>query len=213
MNQLPIMVDLKDRCVVVVGGGAIAQQKVETLLSAAASVRLISPTLTERLTQLASEGQIDYRAKRFEESDLDGTWLVIAATDNSEINERVYQAAEERRIFCNTVDYRPLCSFITPAIVERGEILVAISTQGGSPALAQELKRVIATAIGDEYVEFLEMLRNLRPTIRRDIPDQTVRSRVFHKLVDSDILALLRAGKRSEAEASSQTIINSFTQS
>src|SRR5262249_27123130 len=158
-------------------------QKVETLLGAAASVRLISPTLTERLTVLATEGQFDYRAKLFEESDLDAAWLVIAATDNSEINQRVYQAAEERRIFCNTVDYRPLCSFITPAIVERGEILIAISTQGGSPALAQELKRVITKAIGDEYVEFLEMLRDLRPAIRRDIPDQAARSRIFHELV------------------------------
>jgi precorrin-2 dehydrogenase/sirohydrochlorin ferrochelatase len=211
MKQFPVMLDLNGRLVLVVGGGKIAEAKISSLLETGANITIMSPSLTNDLSTLAAQGKISYTARTFEDKDLDNCWLVIAATNDSDTNEQVYRAAEARRIFCNVVDYRPLCSFVTPAIVERGDITVAISTSGGSPALAQELKRVITEAIGEEYVQLLEILRDLRSDVRAKVTDQARRSLIFHKIVESDALALLKAKKRREAEALAQQIIDGLS--
>jgi len=213
MKQFPAILDLTGRKVVVVGGGNIAQTKIENLLETGPKIVVIAPSISDPLANLAREGKIAHEARNFEDADLDNSWLVIAATNDSEINEKVYRAAEARQIFCNVVDYRPLCSFVTPAIVERGDITVAITTSGGSPALAQELKKVIGDAIGQEYVELLEILRDLRPMVRARVSDQVKRSLIFHRIVESDALALLRLDKRQEAEALAKKIIAELSQS
>lgn len=200
MKYYPVFLDLRDRWVLVVGGGSVAERKVAQLLEADARVRVISPELTPMLTQLAQAGQITYRPGEFEEVDLDGVWLVIGATDDAQVNQRVAQAARRRNLFCNIVDGPSLCSFLAPAIVARGDVLIAISTSGCSPALAQRLKREIAAYVGQEYAQLADLMSRWRALVMEKIPHQQQRAELFHLLVESDILDLLRAGQWSEAE-------------
>jgi precorrin-2 dehydrogenase/sirohydrochlorin ferrochelatase len=200
MNYYPAFLDLRDRLVLVVGGGLVAERKVALLLASGVRARVVSPSVTPALDRLAQTKEIAYRQGEFDESDLDDVWLVIGATDDRHVNQRVAQAAERRRLFCNIVDVPPLCSFIAPAVVERGDVLIAISTSGCSPALAQRLKREIAHHIGQEYAQLADVLSRWRPKVLDEIPDQKRRAEVFHRLVESDVLNLLRAGQREKAE-------------
>jgi len=195
-----IFIDLRDRWVLVVGGGQVAEHKVVQLLGSGARVQVVSPDLTPTLTQLAQAGEISYRRGEFGETDLDGVWLVISATNDAQVNERVAQAAERRHLFCNIVDVPPLCSFLASAIVARGDVLIAISTSGRSPALAQRLKREIAAHVGQEYAQLADLMSRWRVQVMEKIPEQQQRAELFHLLVESDILDLLRAGQRDEAE-------------
>lgn len=200
MRYYPVFLDLQNRSVLVVGGGPVAERKVIPLLEAGARVRVVSPNLTPRLRQMVAHGEIAHRPGRFHETDLDGVCLVIGATGDVEVNARIARAAERRRLFCNIVDAPSLSSFIAPAVITRGDILIAISTSGRSPALAVRLKREIAALIGQEYARLAELLGRWRAQITRLIPHQRRRARLFHQLVESDILELLRAGCSPEAE-------------
>ncbi|RMG47841.1 MAG: bifunctional precorrin-2 dehydrogenase/sirohydrochlorin ferrochelatase [Acidobacteria bacterium] len=207
MRYYPVVLDLQNRPVLVVGGGPVAERKVISLLEAGARVRVVSPNLTARLRQMVDQGEIAHRPGRFRETDLDGVCLVIGATDDVEANARIARAAERRRLFCNIVDAPSLSSFIAPAVITRGDILIAISTSGQSPALAIRLKREIAALIGQEYARLAELLGRWRSQIMRSIPNQRLRARLFHRLVESDILELLRAGCPSEAERRARQLI------
>jgi precorrin-2 dehydrogenase/sirohydrochlorin ferrochelatase len=211
MEYYPVFLDLHDRWVLVVGGGQVAERKVTQLLESGARVRVVSLDLTLRLTQLAQAGRIAYRQGEFDERDLDGVWLAIGATDDSRVNKQVAQAAAPRNVFCNIVDVPSLCSFLSPAIVMRGDVQIAISTSGRSPALAQRLKREIATQVGPEYAQLADLMSQWRSQVMEKIPHQQQRAEVFHRLVESDILDLLRAGRRDEAEQRARELIEQAT--
>jgi precorrin-2 dehydrogenase len=156
--------DLTGRRCVVVGSGKMAREKVEGLLAAGADVALVSPEV--------------YDASR-----LDDVWLVVAATDETELQRRVYDDAEERRIFCNVADVPQLCSFILPALHRRGPITVAVSTGGASPALAQWLRDRFAAQIGFEHEQLAGELRRLRPWVKKNLHTYEERRDYFRELV------------------------------
>ena len=199
MRYYPVYLDLKDRAVLVVGGGLIAEGKAIQLVEAGARVRVVSPDLTPRLTELAERGQIEYRQSKFESGDLNGVTLVISATNDQAANENVAHLAAELGLLHNVVDQPALCSFITPALITRGDLQISVSTGGGSPSVAQRVRREIGELIGDEYGEFLEIAAEMRAEAKRLIPDFERRRQVLHAFAESQVIEILREGQREEA--------------
>jgi precorrin-2 dehydrogenase/sirohydrochlorin ferrochelatase len=183
------------RCLVV-GGGDVGLEKVEGLLSCDAAVTLIAPRAHPELAALAAEGSIEWLAKAYEQGDLEGAFLAIAATDDSEINIAVYEDAERRAMLVNVVDVPPLCNFILPAIVRSGPLAIAISTAGASPALAKRMKREIAEQFGEPYARLAVMLNDVRGWAKATLPTYRERKEFFESIVNGqpDPIALLRDG-------------------
>ena len=161
----PMFVKLEGRRCVVVGGGPIAESKVESLLASCASVTVVSPALTETLERLQRLGAFAWYARRFEATDLPGAFLVIAATSDDATNDAVYREADRAGILCNAVDQPPRCHFYFPAVVRRGALQIAISTAGLSPSLAQRLRKELEAQIGPEYEEWLGWLGKIRAAL------------------------------------------------
>jgi siroheme synthase-like protein len=185
------------RCLVV-GGGSVGLEKVEGLLACDARVHVIAPDTCAELRELAAEGTIEWSERTFAPGDLEGHFLAIAATSDTDVNVAVFDEAESRSMLCNVVDVPPLCSFILPAIVRSGPIAVAISTAGASPALAKRMKREIADLFGDEYAELAGLLNDVRGWAKATLPTYDDRKCFFEGIVngDPDPIALLRAGDR-----------------
>lgn len=212
MRYYPIHLDLQERPVLVVGGGVIAEGKAEQLIAARAQVRVVSPTLTARLAEWHAQGLLTWREGKFDESDLDGIVLVISATDDQTTNKTVAQAADARGLLYNIVDQPALCSFITPALVTRGELQISISTGGGSPTVAQLVKQRIAETIGEEYGELLRLSAQLRTGLRARGVGYDERRDLLKAFVAAEVLALLRAGRVTEAEQLAQAVLASATE-
>jgi len=201
MRYYPIYLDLKGRDVLVVGGGAVAEGKALQLLEAGARVTVVSPQLTEALRAAADRGEITHLGGSFAEGDLNGMFLVIGATDDRKVNEKVARAARERGTLCNVVDQPDLCNFITPALVTRGELQISVSTGGGSPTLTQRVKREVAALIGEEYGVLLELAAEMRAEAKDRIADFERRKEALRAFVESAALDLIRARRRDEARA------------
>jgi precorrin-2 dehydrogenase/sirohydrochlorin ferrochelatase len=185
------------RCLVV-GGGSVGLEKVEGLLASEARVHVIAPEAHPELRALAEAGDIEWSARPFAPGDLDGHFLAIAATSDTDVNIAVFDEAERRAMLCNVVDVPPLCSFILPAIVRTGPIAIAISTAGSSPALAKRMKREIGELFGTEYAELAGILNDIRGWAKATLPTYDDRKRFFEGIVngDPDPIGLLRAGDR-----------------
>jgi precorrin-2 dehydrogenase / sirohydrochlorin ferrochelatase len=201
MRYYPIYLDLKGRDVLVVGGGAIAEGKALQLVEAGARVTVVSPELTESLRAAADSGKITHLGGSFAEGDLNGAYLVISATADRKVNEKVAKAAKERGLLCNVVDQPDLCNFITPALVTRGALQISVSTGGGSPTLTQRIKREVAELIGEEYGVLLELATEMRAEAKNRIADFERRKEALRAFVESDALDLIRAGRLDEARA------------
>jgi precorrin-2 dehydrogenase/sirohydrochlorin ferrochelatase len=187
---------LGGRRAVVVGGGDVGLEKVEGLLACDADVTLVAPNAVEPLRRLAEEGSIRWERRAYEPSDLEGTFIVIAATGDTDVNIRVYEDAERRAMLVNVVDVPPLCNFILPAIVRTGPLAIAISTAGASPALAKRMKREIAESFGEPYARLAEILNDARGWAKDTLPTYQDRKVFFESIVngDPDPVELLRAG-------------------
>jgi precorrin-2 dehydrogenase / sirohydrochlorin ferrochelatase len=183
------------RCVVV-GGGEIGLEKVEGLLACDGRVVLIAPEIEPALEQLAEEGSIEWIRRRYERGDLEGTFMAIAATNDTDVNIGVYNDAEERAMLVNVVDVPPLCNFILPAIVRTGPLAIAISTAGASPALAKRMKAQISETFGPEYARLAVLLNDVRGWAKGTLPTYQDRKAFFEDIVngDPDPIELLRAG-------------------
>jgi siroheme synthase-like protein len=166
MSLLPIFVKLQDRLVVVVGGGAVAEGKIEGLFAAAARVRVVAPVVTPRTREWIEQKRVEWRAEAFEPRHLDGAFLVIAATSAPGVNEGVFREADARGILCNAVDDIEHCHFYYGSVLQRGDLQVAISTNGKSPALAQRLRIQLEKQFGSEYEVWLEWLGAARELLR-----------------------------------------------
>ncbi len=187
---------LTDRRCVVVGGGEVGLEKVEGLLACDASVTLVAPQAVPELEGLAAEGSIAWERREYEPADLEGTFMVIASTDDTDVNIRVYEDAERRAMLVNVVDVPPLCNFILPAIVRTGPLAIAISTAGASPALAKRMKREVEELFGEEYATLAVMLNDARGWAKGTLPTYQDRKAFFESIVNGepDPVALLRAG-------------------
>jgi siroheme synthase-like protein len=188
---------LSGRRCLVVGGGEIGLEKVEGLLACDADVTLISPTANDALTALASEGSITWEQRAYAGADdLEGVFMVIACTDDTDINIRVFDDAERRAMLVNIVVVPPLCNFLLPAIVRTGPLAIAISTAGASPALAKRMKAEVAELFGEEYARLAIMLNDARGWAKGTLPTYQDRKAFFEGIVNGepDPIALLRAG-------------------
>ena len=187
---------LKGRRCLVVGGGEIGLEKVEGLLACDGDVVVVAPYLQEDLAAMAAEGSIEWIQRAYEPGDLEGSFMVIAATDNSDVNIGVYEDAEKRAMLVNVVDVPPLCNFILPAIVRTGPLAIAISTSGASPALAKRMKREIAAEFGEPYARLAEVLNEVRGWAKATLPTYQDRKEFFESIVngDPDPVELLRRG-------------------
>jgi uroporphyrin-III C-methyltransferase/precorrin-2 dehydrogenase/sirohydrochlorin ferrochelatase len=193
------MLDLRGRPAVVVGGGAVAETKVGPLVDAGARVTVVAPALTPGLALRVREAGLTHLPREYAAGDVAGAYLVIAATDDPEVNHAVHAEAEARGILVNVVDDPPYCGFILPSILRRGDLVVAVSTSGNAPALAVRIRERIERELGSEYARFLEIAGTLRKPLAERYPDFQVRKRLWYRLVDSDVLALLRAGDEDRA--------------
>jgi precorrin-2 dehydrogenase/sirohydrochlorin ferrochelatase len=200
MKYFPVYLELRERPCVVIGGGAVAERKALSLLEAGAAVTIVSPTLTPKLQELSISGKINHLQKTYDEKDLSGEFLVIAATNSPEINTRVAQACKKRHVLVNVAVPPEESSFIVPSVVERGELLIAISTSGASPALSRKIRHELEEKYGPEYELYLTKLSAIRKRIMEEIPDAERRRQVFQLIVDSDVFDLLKQGKTHEAE-------------
>ncbi len=187
---------LSGRRCLVVGGGEIGLEKVEGLLACDAEVVLVAPEAVDGLRALADEGSIEWQRRTYETGDLEGTFMVIACTDDTEINIRVFDDAERRAMLVNIVDVPPLCNFILPAIVRTGPLAIAISTAGASPALAKRMKREVAELFGEEYARLAIMLNDARGWAKGTLATYQDRKAFFEGIVNGqpDPVELLRAG-------------------
>ena len=164
-EYFPIFLNIENKLCIVVGGGKVAERKIKSLLRAKARVKVISPELTPKLKKWAEEGKFVWEKRVYQIGDLEGAWLVIAATNDPEVQKEIYQEAEQKRVFCNVVDVPEFCSFIVPSVVRRGKLAIAISTSGASPAVARRLRETLEELIGEEYEIYIELMKNLRDQI------------------------------------------------
>ena len=195
----PVYIQLREQPCVVIGGGKIAEGKVEGLLAVQASVTVISPVLTTHLREFAEAMKITYLARTYQPGDLTGAFLVICATDQAEINHQVWQEATVNRQLVNVVDDTPRCNFIAPSILRNGDLTIAISTSGTAPALAVRLKERFQRELGPEYERFLELAGELREPLARHVPDFETRKALWYELVDSELLDVLAEGNETRA--------------
>ena len=188
---------LKGRRCLVVGGGDIGLEKVEGLLACDADVTLLAPVAHPELEAMAQEGSITWDRREYAgAADLEGVFMVIACTDDTDVNIAVFDDAEQRAMLVNIVDVPPLCNFILPAIVRTGPLAIAISTAGASPALAKRIKRQIADEFGEPYARLAVLLNEVRGWAKGTLPTYQDRKAFFEEIVngDPDPIALLRAG-------------------
>ncbi len=202
------------RCLVV-GGGEVGLEKVEGLLACAGEVTVVSPTAVPEIERLAAEGSVRWERRKYAgRGDLEGTFMVIAATDDTEVNIRVFDEAEERAMLVNVVDVPPLCNFILPAIVRTGPLAIAISTAGASPALAKRMKAEIAGLYGEDHARLAVILNETRGWAKSTLPTYQDRKAFFEGIVngqpdpidlihehrEDELFGLIESAKR-EAEA------------
>jgi len=183
------------RCLVV-GGGDVGLEKVEGLLACDGRVVLVAPDAVSELEDLASEGSIEWVRREYRPGDVEATFIAVAATNDTDVNIRVYEDAERRAMLVNVVDVPPLCNFILPAIVRTGPLAIAISTAGASPALAKRIKREIAEVYGEPYARLAVLLNESRGWAKGTLPTYQDRKAFFEGIVNGspDPVELLRAG-------------------
>ena len=199
MPYYPIFLDIKEKRCVVIGGGIVALRKVNMLLDHEAQVEVISPQLCPELSELAANGMVKAVLREYEPGDLQGAFVVVAATDDSQINEQVAREAMQQGILINVADIPELSNFIVPSYLRRGDVTVAVSTGGKSPALARKIRLELERGFGEEYA----LLATLIDEVRSELKQQkiTILGDVWQQALDLDILLeLLRSGQRGEAK-------------
>src|SRR5271165_3794858 len=196
----PIFLKLGGKPCLVVGGGPIAEGKIGGMLRSGARVTVVSPDLTVALAGYAHSNAIHWKQRNFEVGDLDGVFLVVAATSSCEANAFIYYEADRRGILCNAVDQPQQCHFYYPAVVDRGPLQIAISTAGLSPSLAQRLRKELENQFGPEYELWVEWLGRMRAVLMRKGIDFETRRRILGRLASREVFDRLEAACRRRLE-------------
>lgn len=179
----PVCLEISNKLCVVVGGGSVAERKVLSLLTAGAQVRVISPLLAGTLTPLADDGRIEWFERGFEQGDLAGALLIFAATNNRKVQKAVFQEAAQTGQLVNVIDAPDRCSFHVPAVVQRGDLTLAVSTGGKSPAVASMVRRQLAENFGEEYGLLLNLISRLREQLLSSNGNSAERKILFQKIL------------------------------
>ena len=193
MKYYPVFLQVTGRRCVVIGGGEVAQRKVASLIAAGARVTVVGPSLTAELAERARRGEIDHIERAYRAGDLAGALLAYAATDDEALHPTIAADAEAAGALLNVVDRPEWCTFIVPSVARRGDLTVAVSTGGGSPALARRVREEIEDGLGPEYELALDILSRLRRHLRAQAMSSAERQRILSDLVASDLLERLRA--------------------
>lgn len=198
MNEYPAMLRLKGKKAIVVGGGRVAERKIKSLLEAEAAVTVISPEVTPQIDAWAKAGDMIWIKGTFRsKDDMQSAFLVIAATNDRDVNNRVLHAASPMQLV-NIVDNPEESNFIVPSSFKQGRLTIAISTSGASPALAGKMKRVLAQQFDESYGAYIDFLAECRKTVKKEVPKQEDRKVIFKKLLDEPFLQLTRSGDVEE---------------
>jgi siroheme synthase-like protein len=208
MRYYPIFVDIAEKPVVVIGGGTIALQKMAGLLDAGAQVTVVSPELNDEMQALKDDGKFMHIKREYEPGDIEGYELAFVATDDRKDNERAWQEGRERHVWVNAVDDVPNCDFIMPAIVRKGEIIVALSTSGTSPAMARKLREDIEEFFTEEDAELLDLAAEVRRELREKeiitLPDCPRCARngndIWNAALDGIVKKMIKDGDRAGAK-------------
>ncbi|HTP66060.1 MAG TPA: bifunctional precorrin-2 dehydrogenase/sirohydrochlorin ferrochelatase [Geobacteraceae bacterium] len=200
MRYFPVNLDIRGKPVVIVGGGAVAGRKCLSLLAAGAHVTVVAPALTETLMKCVNRGDVTHIARNYARGDLSGALLVFAATDCSEVNRAVAEEAKESGILADIADGPDLSEFISPALLSRGDLQIAISTGGKSPALAAKIRRELGRMYGREFAELIKILGKVREKLLTGKSPSSYNKRILHALVDQDLPSLLKSGSTSDID-------------
>jgi siroheme synthase-like protein len=182
----PLFFDLRGRKCLVVGAGEIATRKAESLLSSGADVKVVSPEACEDMKKLLADSRLEWLQRPFEASDLDGCLLVIASTNDPDVNRHVFDEAEKRGMPANIVDVPELCNFIVPSVMRRGDFQVAVSTGGASPVLARESRKWLEKAFGPQWGPLVKTLAEIRSTLKERLPKEEYRRCFWDMMIDLD---------------------------
>ena len=205
----PVLLDIKGKLCAVVGGGSVAERKVKRLLEAGAKVRVVSPELTDELSFLASQGLIEWLQKSFAAGDLDGAVLVFAATDDREIQEMIRQQADKNNQLLNVVDDPENCSFHVPATVRQGDLTIAVSTNGKSPAVAALIREKLEQEYGPEYKKLLQVMALVREHAGTESENlsQPERKKIYKKILHNDIIDWIKNGQVEKLQNHLHTVL------
>ncbi len=203
----PLFLSIAGRTAVVVGGGAVAARRVRLLIECGAEARVISPSFSAEFDPLKGCPGLTFIRRPYRADDLQDAILALASTDDAAVNQSVAQDARLRGVLVNVADEPTLCDFVVPSLVRRGDLTVAISTGGASPALAKRLREDLEQTIGPEYEEFLKLLKETRRRVQEEERDPERRRAIFERLVASDLLERLRRGDRAGAAAKLEALL------
>lgn len=198
MRYYPVGLDVRNRDCLVVGGGAVAARKVRTLLDCCAVVTVISPEMCEDLNGLEAESGVTLIHRSYASGDVDGRFLVIGATNDETLNRKISEDARRARILCNIADFPEACTFILPSIINRGDLILTISTSGKSPAFAKRLRKSLEKLFGEEYTEFLRLMGAVRKKLLAAEHAPEAHRPLFETLIDRGLLELVRDGKTED---------------
>jgi precorrin-2 dehydrogenase/sirohydrochlorin ferrochelatase len=207
MSYYPISLDLKGRICIVIGGGKVAERKVRGLLACEAEVQVISPRLTSGLSGLFRAGRLTWHGRDYRPGDLEEGFLVIAATDNEQVQQQTYEEAEERNILINVADVPTRCNFILPATVRQGDLTISVSTGGKSPALAKQLRQQLEKSFGPEYKTVVDILGGLRGKILALGRPQVENEALFNKLLHRDMALWVKDREWEKVEHHIKTVL------
>jgi precorrin-2 dehydrogenase/sirohydrochlorin ferrochelatase len=197
----PVFLDLRGRLAVVVGGGSVAERKIATLLEYGADVVCVAPLVTPGVDALVAQGLIEHEERGYVRGDLAGAFIVVCATDSTEVNRAVYQEAEGLGCLVNVVDVPELCNFIVPSIVKRGPLQIAISTGGAAPVVAKQMRRELETHYGEEWECYVRLLGQVRCLVMERVPGgEPVRKPIFEAIAASDLFDRVMSGACPDAE-------------
>lgn len=200
MKYYPVLLRVAHQPCLVVGGGAVAEQKATSLCKAEAAVTVISPDVTPGLQALAATGRITHHARRYRTGEVRGFRLAYAATNDAAVHREISRDAAEAGVPLNVVDHPELCTFIVPSVMERGDLLIATSTSGASPALAKRIRADLEALFGPEYDLALRLLGRLRQRLAAQALERSERQRIFTALVDSPLVEYLRNRQAREVD-------------
>jgi len=198
MSFYPVNLDIKDRGCLVVGGGAVAARKAKTLAECGALVTVVSLEFTQSLRELEKSSAVTLICRPYETADLDGKFLVIGATNNEALNRRINADAEARQMLCNIADVPDICNFILPSIIRRGDLVIAVSTSGKSPAFAKKLRKDLEKNFGDEYALFLALMGAIRTRLLQTAHAPEAHKPLFERLIDGNLLELIKNDQKKE---------------
>jgi precorrin-2 dehydrogenase/sirohydrochlorin ferrochelatase len=193
----PVFLNLTGRKCVIIGGGQVAEGKISKLLDSGAKIIVISPDATQGICGFAERGQIEFELRKYQDGDLQGAFLVVAATNDTVVNQEIFEEAEKQGILLNAVDDMPRCSFIAPSIVEKGPVTVAISTGGASPALARKLREKMDVSSALDWADATSVLSKARQVVKEK--QISIDPQRWQCCMTDDLLSMVQAGHEDDA--------------